>query len=170
MVVGLTAVAGLTGAMALVLGLAAWNDTWAQILAVLVITTPALAAPFITARRLAPLTEAVSSPEETARQAREYLLSLKDSPELNQLAARVMTGRGEAEAVKLGGLWPATRTVARLVGKVQPDPRSQPLLAAYSPANLKTAWLWIIAAWWLWVFALLVAMAAAGTLIVDLVI
>mgnify|MGYP003527811807 CR=1 FL=1 len=64
--------AGLTGVVALVLGLAAWHDPVGEAVVVLVVTLPAVAAPVMTARKLRPLTAAVAQPDETARQARAY--------------------------------------------------------------------------------------------------
>ena len=56
-----------------------------------------------------------------------------------------------------------------VLGRVRPDPATQPLLAAFTPTNLRTVWLGVIVSWWLWFVALFMAIAAAFTLAVDIV-
>lgn len=161
--------AGLTGVVALVLGLAAWHGSLGEVVVVLVVTLPAVAAPVMTARKLRPLTAAVAQPDETARQARAYFATATRSVELDELVARAANVHQRGDQVRLGGIWRTSRLVATVVGRVRPDPATQPLLAAFSPTNLKAAWLGVIISWWLWLVALFLAMAAGLTLAVDAV-
>jgi hypothetical protein len=163
------AFAGLTGTVALVLGVTAWHDSVAQAMAVLVVTLPAVVAPVMTARRMRPLTAAVAHPDETARQARSYFATATRSVELDELVARAATIHQAGDKVRLGGIWRTSRLVGAVIGRVRPDPDIQPLLAAFSPTNLRAVWLGVIVSWWLWLVALFVALAAGSALTVDLV-
>ena len=161
--------AGLTGVVALVLGLAAWHDPVGEAVVVLVVTLPAVAAPVMTARKLRPLTAAVAQPDETARQARAYFATATRSVELDELVTRAASVHQKGDKVRLGGIWRTSRLVGSVLGRVRPDPATQPLLAAFTPTNLRTVWLGVIVSWWLWFVALFMAIAAAFTLAVDVV-
>jgi hypothetical protein len=162
--------AGLTGAAALLVGLWAWHDPLVEAAVPLIFTVPAVVAPFMAARRIRPLAAAVSQPEETARQARSYFAGLTQSPELDELIRRAAASRGRGESLKVGGAWRTSRLLGKVVGKVSPDPDTQPLVAAVAPANLKVAWFWVIVSWWAWIVAMIVGFAAAASLAVDAII
>lgn len=161
--------AGLTGTVALVLGLAAWHDPAGETVVVLVFTLPAIAAPAMTAWKLRPLTAAAAQPDETARQARAYLATATRSAELDELVSRAATIHQKGEKVRLGGIWRTSRLMATVVGRARPDPATQPLLVAFTPANLRLVWFGVIVSWWLWLVSLFLALAAAFALVIEAV-
>ena len=162
--------AGLTGAAALLVGLWAWHNPMAEAALPLIFTLPAVVAPALAARRIRPLAAAVGQPEETARQARSYFAGLTSSPELDELIRRAAASRGRGESIKLGGAWRTSRLLGKVIGKVNPDPTTQPLLAAVTPANLRVAWTWVIVSWWAWLVAMIVGFAAVTSLAVDAIV
>ena len=162
--------AGLTGVVALLVGLWAWHDPAIEAAVPLVFTVPAVIAPYLAVRRIRPLAAAVSQPEETARQARSYFAGLPQSPELDELIRRAAASRGRGDSLKVGGAWRTSRLLGKVVGKFTPDPQTQPLVAAVAPSNLKVAWLWVIVSWWAWIVALIVGFAAATSLAVEAIV
>lgn len=169
-VLAMSWLAGLTGTGALLIGLWAWHSPMAEAALPLIFTLPAVVAPAIAARRIRPLAAAVGQPEETARQARSYFAGLTTSPELDELIRRAAASRGRGESLKLGGAWRTSRLLGKVIGKVNPDPTSQPLLAAVTPANLRVAWTWVIVSWWAWLVAMIVGFAAATSLAVGAIV
>lgn len=164
---GLAGLAAAIGLVALVLGVWAWHDSVLQLAVLAVICVPAVLAPLFVIRRLKPIAEAVAHPDEAARQARSYFSGLPATPELQELvdeAAGLQRGTGK---VRLRGAFRSARLLGSLVEAISPDPRTQPLVAAFHPARLRGIWLAAIASWWLAMVSSVVAIVAAVSLLAD---
>lgn len=167
---GATMVAGLAaalGAVALLLGVWAWHDSAAPLVIVAAICLAAIAAPLFVLRRLKPITEAVEHPDETARQARDYFAALQSTPELNQVVDQALALQKGSGKVRVRGAFKGARLVSSLIGSVAPDPKAQPLVAAFHPTRLRSIWLAVLASWWLAILAMVLAMVSAVAIIAD---
>lgn len=160
--------AGLAGVGAMVLALTAWHDSPVSIALVLALTAPAALVPLLTSRRIRPLTTAATAPEETARQAQQYFSRVVSTVELTELAERLTTVHRQRNRIRLRGVLRTSHMVGAVLDRVHPDPRSQPLLAAFTPANLRRIWLGVIASCWLWLLSLVIAIIASFKLVLEI--
>ncbi len=167
---GATAVAGLAAAMgvvALILGEWVWHDEPAAAVLVALVCLPAIAAPLFVLKRLRPITDAVEHPDEAARQARSYFAGLQSTPELNQLVTEAAGLQRASGKVRLRGGFRSVRLISSLVESVAPDPKTQPLVAAFAPSRLRSIWLGVLTAWFFAIVAWTLAIVAAVSLIVE---
>lgn len=162
--------AGAAGLVALVLGFWAWHDDTATLVLVALVCVPAALTPVFAYRRLKPIAEAVAHPDETARQARSYFAGLHGSPELDQLVQQAAGLSRAGRGMRLRGLYRSTRLLGSVIGSVAPDPRTQPLVAAFQPTRLRSIWLAVLWSWWLWMLAFAIAVVATANLLVDAVV
>lgn len=165
-----TGLAGVAGAVALVLAIWAWHDDTATLVVAALICVPAALTPVFAYRRLRPIAEAVAHPDETARQARSYFAGLHGSPELDQLVHEAAGLQRAGRKMRLRSLVRSTRLLGSVIGSIAPDPRTQPLVAAFQPTRLRSIWLAVLVSWWLWILALTVAVVATFSLFVDAVL
>lgn len=167
---GATAVAGLAAAMgvvALILGEWVWHDEPVAAVLVAVVCLPAIVAPLFVLKRLRPITDAVEHPDDATRQARSYFAGLQSTPELDQLVTEAAGLYKSSGKVRLRGGFRAARLVGSLVDSVAPDPKTQPLVAAFAPSRLRSIWLGVLTAWFFAIVAWMLAIVAVVSLIVD---
>jgi hypothetical protein len=117
------------------------------------------------ARRVRRLADAVSHPADVVAQARDLVGRAKGSPELGRLALR-LRGRGAAKRAtgvgRVRRLVSSGRLVSAVIGLADPDPDRHGLLLPFTPVRLRSLWLAITAALWIWVAS--VAVGALGAL------
>lgn len=160
-------VACAVGACALILSLIAWRESAGLLVVAVVVCVAAILAPVFVLRRLKPITEAVAHPDETVRQARSYFSGVQSTPELSALVDEAIGLHRSQGKVRLRGLVRSTRLVGSLVDSVAPDPKAQPLIAAFQPSRLRVLWLAVITAWWLAIVSSCIAAVAAVYIVVD---
>lgn len=165
----LATMAASVGVVALVLGVWAWHDSIPTLVLLALICGPAIAAPLFVVRRVSPLTEAVAHPDEAARQARSYFAGLQSTPELDRLVKEAAGMQRSGGKLRLRGAFRSARLLGSLVDSIAPDPRTQPLVAAFSPVRLRSIWLAVLVSWWMAVLASLFAVVAAVTILIDAV-
>lgn len=159
--------AGLTGLVALVLGVAAWHDPWYEAVVVALVCLPAVAGAAYVARRARQLAAAATHPQEVAAQARDLLGRVRTSPELSRLATRVRERRLAASgAGRVRGMWQLARLATTVVGQAQPDPDRHRYLVPFAPERIRNTWLGVVVTLWGWAVAAVVAVVAALTLLV----
>ncbi len=163
----LATMAASVGVVALVLGLWAWHDSVPTLVLLVLVCGPAIAAPIFVVRRLRPITEAVAHPDEAARQARSYFSGLQSTPELDQLVQQAAGMQRSGGKLRLRGAFRSARLLGSLVDSIAPDPRTQPLVAAFSPVRLRSIWLAVLLSWWMAVLASLFAVVAVVTILID---
>jgi hypothetical protein len=71
------------------------------------------------------------------------------------------------KGVSVRGLYRTGRQLGSVVGTIAPDPRTQPLLAAFQPSRLRGIWQAFLLSWWLWILSSLVAIVAVFALVAD---
>ena len=163
-----------TGALALLVGVAAWRDEPVALALVVLLCAPAIGRPLYVARRAAQLARAASHPRELAEQAHDLVTRVRDSAELRTLAGRVAqrSARGRALPGRRGGLRGAVgfaRLASTVIGQARPDDQRHPLLVPFTPERLRLTWTALGLALWGWLVALVVLVVSAPVLLADLV-
>ncbi|MFC0315591.1 hypothetical protein ACFQNE_11005 [Gordonia phosphorivorans] len=155
------------GVLAMVVGALSWRhaDQWRLpigVILVVLLCLPAALLPVLVHRRLTPLTRAIERPDALTRQARDYVDDVRAGTELTDIAA---IATGPTSMWRPRSLWQMARLVGSFTGRVAPDPKRQPLLAAFMPVYLRTLWLVVIVTAWSLVLA---AVVLAGSLLAVL--
>lgn len=161
LVFAIATLAALLGLIAMIVGVISWHhaDHWRipfGVLIVFVLCLPAVTLPYLVHRRLSPLTRAIEHPENLLVQAKSYVGDVRSNTELSDLAA--IATQNPRSMWRVGGLWQITKLISSFTSRVVPDPKRQPLLAAFMPVYLKTLWFSLIVTAW----ALVVAIAVLG--------
>lgn len=143
----------------------AWPGSLAVQAAGVALVLASAATSLFIARRARRLADAVSHPGEVVAQARDLIGRATGSPELGRLARRLRgrgakkptTGVGRARRLVSSG-----RLISAVIGLADPDPDRHGLLLPFTPVRLRSLWLAITAALWIWVAS--VAVGALGAL------
>lgn len=164
------ALAGATGVLALVLGLAAWGGSLLGAALVLVVCAPAVAAPVYVARRTTALATAASHPRELAEEARDLVTRVRSSAELAALARQLgrrdaTSRRGGAPRRRLGRGLGVLRLASTVVGQARPDAQRHPLLVPFRPERLRATWLAVVVSLWAWLATSVLALVAVVALL-----
>lgn len=164
-----------TGVLALLVGLAAWRDAPVALVVVALLCLPAIVAPLYVARRTAALARAAAQPHEVARQARDLVSRVRDSPELRTLADRVVhrspgEAAGPVSGGRIGGIRGAiglARLASTVIGQAQPDDDRHALLVPFTPERLGRTWFAVAWSLWGWLIALFVLLVSIPALLVS---
>lgn len=167
-VVGLAIVVGATGLVGLGLGLAAVDSNTGR-LVVVVACLPAILAPAYVALRTRALAESAANPKELAHQAKDLLGRVKDSPDLRELADRILHGRvgQQGRFGRARGAFGVARLAGKVVQEAEPDPKRHRLLVPLQPDRLRNTWLGVVVSMWAWLVAAAVCVGALIALAVD---
>ena len=154
--------AGLTGLVALLLGVWAWHNSLPGAAVAVASGIPTIAVAVYVLVRTRDLAAAVRQPARTIAQAQDLVVRAKGSPELHQLARRAVARGGRREA-GVGRMRRAIRSgqlISAVIGLAAPDPKEHDLLVPFTPARLKMLWLAITIGLWAWLVAAAIASLA----------
>ena len=160
---------GLTGLVALLLGVWAWHHSLPGAALAVVAGVPTIAVAIYVLVRIRALARAVKQPGRTLAQAQDLVMRAKGSPELHRLARRVAS-RGTKREAGVGRLRHALRSgrlISAVIGLAGPDPKEHDLLVPFTPARLKTLWLAVTVGLWAWLVCAVIASLAFLSLAIQ---
>lgn len=159
-----------TGIFGVLAAIAAWRESPMIMVLMLVACLPAVVAPIIVARRSGVMADAAGHPKDAARQARDLLGRVQNSPEVAELAALLAMIRRRPSAAQLAATAPKLgrirstlrfgRLASALIGRAEPDAHQHRLLAPFTPERLATTWSAVGWSWMGWIVAVIVLVAS----------
>lgn len=161
--------AGLTGLVALLLGVWAWHHSLPGAAIAVAAGLPTLVIAGYVGMRTRALAAAIRRPNEVLAQAQDLVLRAKGSPELHKLAGR-LRDRKAAKNAGLGRMRRAVRTgqlVSSVIGLASPDPKRHDLLIPFTPDRLRNLWLAVTIGLWAWLISAVMASLAFLSLAIQ---
>jgi hypothetical protein len=167
----LAVVVAATGLVAVAVSVLAWRDSPPVATVLGLVGAAGVVMPILLRRRLQPLVAAAQDPAGTAEQARSLFSRVSSNSDVGRLLSGAIGSRRADGSLKLGlrSAWSLSRTVARVIDEIGPDPRREPLLVGFSPSALRGTWFRAVLTVWAWAAAATVAAIGIVALLVRAV-